>query len=344
MRRAVSVRAGRHCVVAVGALWLCGCAAVRGPSDITGSEKPGLRTPAWLGGVALREGDLIIVRSVDFESALSARHIAEGGYSHSMILARDAHGRARLLQAHRGGIQALAFPAALDDFARAAVLRLRNADSDTAARLGAAARGWMARPDRRRFVFHLDVTEDDAPRRMLNCVSLLNIVYRDAGLPPPFVRREPRRADAWTAEAIRVAGFDFMARPAPADALDHPAFETIATGWNPRFDRTQLAGMDELADVLRDLVTAGFRPRAPPFFTRLLVRATKRLRGFPDATRELAEARATILDFANRVEEALDRHLRRHPDADADRVRAMTRRYAESVAHRYFKRAVYPPP
>lgn len=202
----------------------------------------------------------------------------------------------------------------------------------------------MRRPDRDSFRFRFAATDQSVREYEINCVSFLNAVYGDAGLPPPFVRAAPRKDDAWARFARAAMGYDYSRQPAPADILDRPDFRVIAEGWNPSEDPRRIAAMDALADFVRDLALDGWRFRRPRFAARLLVRVAGRYSRHLDTTAEMAETRATLLDFAHRVEIALTDHLRRNRNTSEEQTARLMREFGLRLRDRYFERPTNPAP
>lgn len=139
MRRGL-LRAGS---LVLGAAVFAGCASL--PTPRAGGAPPPRPAPAvapdWLGGQPLNEGDVFIVRTSSFLGTLSARHVAEGGFEHSMIFARNARGDPVLLHALRRGVEISRYPDFLEGYAHAVILRPRTSnEAELAGRLGDAAR------------------------------------------------------------------------------------------------------------------------------------------------------------------------------------------------------------
>jgi hypothetical protein len=325
-------------LLGVAAAGLAGCLGVTGPRL---ALEPAVRAdpwqaPSWLGGGRFQEGDLILTRFADVSAAIQTLHTPHGRYGHSMLVMAGPDGAPMIVQMHVKGLETLPLQEHLARYARAVVLRRREADPAAAARLRAAVENWISRARRERIRFAMSGAGPTDGSRTLNCVTLLNLVHEEAGLPAPFVVRRPRAGDAWTAAAGRLAGVDLRAMPMPADALDHPDWEPIAAGHYPDHDARWVAVQDEIADAIRGQVLAGRHPRPPRPGERLWFAMTGAVVKRDATARELLAVRATLLDFARTVEEPLADYLRRHPAAAEDTVRRLARRRIDDVLRRYF--------
>lgn len=328
-----------HVWLALAAVLLVGCAIPSGgprPSIEPEVRADPWRAPSWLGGVQLREGDIILTMTSDFVSTLYTLHVPNGRYTHAMLLLSDGDGRPAALQMHRKGVELLPLHEHLGRYAQVTVLRRRNGDDEARKRLTTAARTWMERGQREKFVFALDGHGADKGPLTMNCVGLLNRIHDGAGLAEPFTVRIPRSEDVWADAMRRLINPSLPTMPMPDDALAHPDYLTVATGWNSAVDRRSAAVREETAAAIRQFVLAGCYPRPPRTGERLLIGATQ-VFNFTGFSREAREVEATILDFARNVENPLLDHIRRHSDITEETVRRLARQRCGDLREEYFR-------
>jgi len=340
MRRSQDPR--RSPTVALGlALAVAACSPRPEPSQpaTTGPE----RFP--LSGEALHEGDILLGHADDLVSEMVARWgLPQGRYSHSGIYYRDERGRGRVLSILGAGMRS---EPPQTFYARCTRLALvRPKDQSRCAALGAAARALWARNRRQpsRFDLALEKHLDDPSN--LFCDELVSYLYRQVGMPDPFVQAPGTSHTTWTRRFKELTGIDLIEAVSPNAVLRSEHFATVAEIQRKRAPSARAIVDQVVLERVRAYVgEQGYVPRKPSLGSRLLA-SLERTVLRRDYVRRLPGPRQRevcysfleyLVECRRRTAELLA--TRRASDWTPRRVRLAAERVCDACRDRYFRKA-----
>jgi len=298
-----------------------------------------------LGGEVLREGDILLGHADDLASEMIARWgLPQGRYSHSGIYYRDESGRGRVLSILGAGMRS---EPPGEFYARCIRLALvRPKDPSRSAALGAAARALWARNQRHpaRFDLAFDKRLDDPSH--LFCDELVSYLYRQVGMPDPFVQPPGTGHTTWTRRFEELTGIDLVEVVSPNAVLHSPHFATVAEVQRKRPPSVRTIVDRAVLDRVRAYVgDQGYVPRKPSLGSRLLA-SLERTVLRRDYVRRLASPRQREVCYAFleylvecRKRTAALLTTRRANEWTPRRVRSLAERVCDACRDRYFRKA-----
>ncbi len=212
----------------------------------------GLRNASAPSASAWLDGDILLTRSPAPEAALFAQNPRfPGPYSHAAVFYHDAAGNPRVLHIH-GDLATTSLPEFLAGAAKLAVWR-HVAVSRRHNPLTPAIRAYTG--PRRKSVPSLFSWKRHASGPLYTCVTLVNLIYREAGLDQPFAGTS-NRPDQVFLRFYRAGDPSALhALPCANSVLGNPRFQRIASWTNPSIAPERLL----LADIAAERLMAAFR-------------------------------------------------------------------------------------
>lgn len=241
--------------VVVGCVFAVGCLS-RGPQPFAVANGE-----ATLDGVPLRDGDVVVSRAGNPGSVFLARHgPTPGPFSHAGVFLHAPGDPPRVYHLRDGGGRI----AKAEDFfrktERVGVYRLHPAENSD--RLGLRIRVWLGENDIRKLPFTLFPDPDNFHAPPYNCNTFVNVLYIEAGFPPPFVQPQSPRLTSWSEEISRFFGSDWTRITASGVVAHNPLFEEVVVWHNPAIDPRLTAGLEGFSDAIRAEIEGGRRLRS----------------------------------------------------------------------------------
>ena len=326
-------------------VWSLGILVLLAGSGCVGLRSPHVFAPAGDGGAlrlgsdgpVLEEGDIILSRRNNVLSAMFAKGGAVvGPYGHAAMFCRNQAGKPVILHIVENGLQCPEPNTYLVGAVHVAVVRYRG--GGVSAKLGAAARSWIARDAAHPLKFDLAFKEANDDANQFSCMGLVNQIHEQAGLPTPFRLARPADMDRWFTWVLDELEWNLSRMPTASSVLANPEFAVVGEWWNPGIPRARVQVDDVFAESLREFVLVGYVPGKPAFGPRCLYGSLRGCGILPEAQEKRALARSLLGDYAVTVHEIMRRWFDERPAGEwtEDAVRAQVRRVSETLRSDYF--------
>jgi len=325
---------GKGFSLVVSLFLLAGCAVLDRSGSSPVKEEAGA---IFFHGTELYEGDVILTRGTAPVSALLARGIAAvpGPYSHSGIFFRDEQGVPQLMNIQQNGMVIAPLARTLPYYARVAVFRHQSV-SAASRRLGEAARRWQAENRASRVQQALSLRKIAEQQNSFSCVTLINKIYEESDLDPPFVIDEPKVINRWIEWINSRSGWSLEKMPTANSLLTHPHFQQVVAWEHPDAPQNLIQVYDIVADQSCRYLHAGERPRRPRMAERIRVGTLQTCGVVDEKTAFLMEVKAMFTKYAMKVYKGWLFLEQRHPRED-ETLEQRVRKLCDVYKERYFE-------
>ncbi len=255
-------------------------------------------------GVALREGDIFLTRGGDPISAVLAWHVATPGpYSHSGVFFRDENGVPLLMNIQRNGMVVAPLSEALLSYARVAIFRSKE-EGPSARNLGRILRSWHEKNRENHVESDLSLRKMAKQNNSFSCVTLVNEIYKESHLVPPFVMESHAPIDRWIQWANGKSGMELEKMPTANSLLSNSMFQEVFTWENPHASQRRVNVYDVVADQAYQYMLSGDKFRSPRWAQRAWIRSLRVFGVIDKKSSFLMGMKAVFTEYAFKVHRA----------------------------------------
>jgi len=251
--------------------WLHWLAAAVVAGAAAGCRSPG-PTPGAAAAILpkLLDGDVVLMRGMSPESALFAWHPRyHGPYSHAAVFLRDEEGRSRLLHINGAKLRLIPAERVLRSPGLVCILRRRGVSAENNP-VAPAVHRYARERGKVPSAFAEKGAAWNRKAEGYTCLAIINVIYRESGLSPPFAPGEPHPMAFFRDWLGRVSDAPYEREPSVNSILENADFRVIRAAPDTVPVRIEL--YDALADEIFGVFAAGYDLRPPPPVSRFNLR------------------------------------------------------------------------
>jgi len=220
----------------------------------------------------LLDGDVVLMRGMAPESALFAWHPRyRGPYSHAAVFLRSEEGRPCILHINGAKLRLTDLEEVWRAPGRVCVLRHRNVSAEDNP-LAPVVRRYARERDRIPSAFAEEGAAWNRRARGYVCLAVINLMYRDAGLSPPFAPGTSHPLAFFRDWLDGASDAPYEREPNVNSVLHNPEFRIVHAWTAPATPTARLQMYDAVAAGIARKLAAGYDIRPPPVASRLNLR------------------------------------------------------------------------
>ena len=162
----------------------------------------------------------------------------------------------------RNGMVVAPLSEALLSYARVAIFRSKE-EGPSARNLGRILRSWHEKNRENHVESDLSLRKMAKQNNSFSCVTLVNEIYKESHLVPPFVMESHAPIDRWIQWANGKSGMELEKMPTANSLLSNSMFQEVFTWENPHASQRRVNVYDVVADQAYQYMLSGDKFRSP---------------------------------------------------------------------------------